>query len=464
MLFNSFEFIFLFMPATLLFYYALTSNHYYKESKMWLMVASLNFYGWWNPKYLLLISASMLINYVIARRISQVESLRLKKGLLLIGLVFNIGLLVYYKYADFFIGNFNDVLHTDFNLLHIILPLGISFYTFQQIAFLVDSYKGLVKEYDFIYYGAFVTFFPHIISGPISHHKDIMPQMLDRTRAALRWDHIAKGIFVFNMGLAKKIIIADTFGKIANNGYANFQVLDVAESWITSFAYTVQLYFDFSGYSDMAIGLGLLFNIQLPINFNSPHRAESIQQFYRRWHISLSSFMRDYIYIPLGGNKKGELRTNVNLFLTFLIGGLWHGANWTFVIWGAMNGIAMVVNRLYQKTNMGMNRILAVGITFLFVMLVRIFFRAGDFHTAVEILQTMFGLNKPEGRFSLISSFYDAPIWLAGMFLLFMPNSNEMTARFKLNIRYASAVSLMVIVNMIFLNSVAKQDFLYFDF
>jgi D-alanyl-lipoteichoic acid acyltransferase DltB (MBOAT superfamily) len=464
MLFNSPEFIFFFVPVTVAIYFLLTHHQYYRESKIWLLVASLVFYGWANPEYLLLIGTSMIVNFSVAKAISEREKLGFKKTLLILGLLFNIGLLVYYKYADFFIGNFNYIFSSEYNLLNIILPLGISFYTFQQIAFLVDSYKGLVKEYDFIYYGAFVTFFPQLISGPISHHKHILPQMLDRENARINPDNIAKGIFIFNMGLAKKIIIADTFGKVANSGYASFQMLEGWEGWVTTFAYSVQLYFDFSGYSDMAIGTGLLFNINLPINFNSPHRAHSIQEFYRRWHISLSTFMREYIYIPLGGNRKGELTTNINLFLTFLIGGLWHGANWTFVIWGAMNGLALVIHRLFQKTKIGMNHFVAVAMTFLFVMFVRVFFRASEFSIAVDILGTMFGLNEPQGKFTLLSSFFDAPIWLAGILLLFMPNSTELAERFRLNIRYASAVCFMIVVNMVFLNSVAKQDFLYFDF
>jgi D-alanyl-lipoteichoic acid acyltransferase DltB (MBOAT superfamily) len=406
----------------------------------------------------------MVVNFWVAKAITKQAIESTRKRLLILGLIFNVGLLAYYKYADFFIDNFNYTFSTNYNLLHIILPLGISFYTFQQIAFLVDSYKGLVKEYDFVYYAAFVTFFPQLISGPISHHKELMPQMLDRANATINMGNIAKGIFVFNMGLAKKIIIADTFGKVANNGYANFEMLNLPESWITSFAYSVQLYFDFSGYSDMAIGLGLLFNIIIPVNFRSPHKSESIQQFYRRWHITLSSFMRSYIYIPLGGNKSGEYRTNINLLLTFVIGGLWHGANWTFVIWGALNGIALVVHRLFQKTKIAMNHYIAVGITFLFVMIVRIFFRANKFDVAIEVLKTMFGFKEPVGRFTLIGSYYDLPIWIAGVVLLFMPNTGEISERFRPEKKYVAFLVLMILLNLLFMNSAAKQDFLYFDF
>jgi alginate O-acetyltransferase complex protein AlgI len=464
MLFNSIEFLFVFLPVTIFVYFALNHHRYYREAKAWLFVASLFFYGWWNPKYLLLINSSVITNFLVARAIARETGARQRKALLIFGLLFNIGLLAYYKYADFFIVNFNSALGTDYNLVNIILPLGISFYTFQQIAFLADSYKGLVKDFDLIYYGAFVTFFPQLISGPISHHKEIMPQMLDAERARVNPDNVAKGIFVFNMGLAKKIIIADTFGTVATRGYANFEILDQAQSWITSFAYTVQLYFDFSGYSDMALGLGLLFNINIPINFKSPHKSANIQQFYRRWHITLSSFMREYIYIPLGGNKNGELRTNINLLITFIIGGLWHGANWTFVVWGALNGLALVIHRLYQKAKIGMNPYLAIGITFLFVMIVRIFFRAEGFDVASTVLKTMFGVRETEFSFALVTSFYDAPIWLAGVVLLFMPNSNEMAERFSPSIKYAAFMVVLILINGVFMNSVSKQPFLYFDF
>jgi alginate O-acetyltransferase complex protein AlgI len=422
------------------------------------------FYGWWSPKYMVLILFSIGVNFLVARQTALAEAKKIKKSWLIAGLVFNVGLLSYYKYADFFIENVNVLFRSDFNLLHIILPLGISFFTFQQIAYQVDAYKGVVKEFDFIHYGLFVSFFPQLVAGPIVHHREMMPQFMDRSRSFLNWSNITKGIFVFNMGLAKKIVIADTLGKIVNKGYANFDLLSMPQSWITAFAYTMQLYFDFSGYSDMAIGLGLLFNIVIPVNFWSPHKAEGIQQFYRRWHITLSSFLREYIYIPLGGNRKGEVRTNVNLFLTFLIGGFWHGANWTFVIWGALNGLAMVIQRLFQKTKLGMPHIIAVGTTFLFVLLVRVFFRAENFHVATEVLQTMFGSVYHDTRFVLIDQLYDAPFWGAAVVLLFFPNTNEIGERFIPSYRYAIMLVMLLMLNLTFLNSAVKNDFLYFDF
>ncbi len=464
MLFNSVEFIFAFLPLTCLVYFLLNRYHFYSYSKIWLLCASLFFYGWWNPKYLVLLAVSIAVNFSCARKTALSKNANSKKAFLYLGLAFNLGLLLYYKYADFFIENLNTVSGSDFNLLHIILPLGISFFTFQQIAYLVDSYRGTVNDHNFLHYAVFVTFFPQLISGPIVHHKVIMPQLVDKTLAHPRAENIAKAIFLFQIGLSKKIIIADTFGKLVSRGYHNFESLDSVQAWITTFAYTVQLYFDFSGYADMAIALGLLFNIKITNNFWSPHKSENIQQFYRRWHITLSSFLRDYVYIPLGGNRFGEARMHLNLFLTFFLGGLWHGANWTFAIWGALNGLGLIFHRLFQKTKIQIPSILAVLITFVFVLLMRVFFRAEDLNMAFVILKTMFGFADPGHSFDLIVSAYDAPIWLAGVIMLFLPNSTEVAEKFKTNRRYLLYTVLMIIVNLVFMNSAGKQDFLYFDF
>jgi len=463
MLFNSWEFLLVFLPVTFTVYFLLTHNDYDYQAKAWLFLSSLFFYGWWNPGYLLIIITSIVVNYVFVRLLLRSKGAK-GKTILALGILFNVLLLGYYKYADFFIDNFNFVFGLGYNLLNIILPLGISFFTFQQIAYLVDAYKGKTETCDFIYYGTFVAFFPQLIAGPIVHHAEIMPQLKDPSRRYINAANIATGLLVFNMGLAKKIIIADTFGKIANQGYANFELLSLEQSWITAFAYSIQLYFDFSGYSDMAIGLALFFNIDLPVNFNSPHRSENIQQFYRRWHMTLSSFMKNYIYIPLGGNKMKEWRINLNLFITFLIGGFWHGANWTFVVWGALNGLALVAHRLYKKAGFTMNQYMAIAVTFVFVLIVRVFFRADGIGTANTVLLTMFGLREPEGSITLFSSYFDAPIWLAGVLLLFMPNTNEIRERFVPNPRFALMLSLLMVLNLVFMNSVEQTDFLYFDF
>lgn len=464
MLFNSVEFIFYFLPIVCTVYFFLNRVKLNELSKVWLLISSLFFYSWTDPRYLVLLIISIGINYSCAFQISRIENTLNKKILLTVGLIFNLGLLLYFKYVDFFIENINFIAQTDFNLLYVILPLGISFYTFQQIAFLVDSFKGKVEHFNFLHYSVFVTFFPQLLSGPIVHHKVMIPQLTDSHLAHPKFENIAKAIFLFQIGLAKKIIVADAFGKLVNRGYLNFESLDTMQAWITAFAYSVQLYFDFSGYADMAIAVGLLFNIKMTNNFFSPHKSENIQQFYRRWHITLSNFLRDYVYIPLGGNRFGSLRTQLNLFLTFFLGGLWHGANWTFAIWGALNGLGLIVHRWFQKTNLHMSSWLAVFTTFTFVLLMRVFFRSENLQMAITTLQTMFGFRETDKHFNLIVSFYDAPIWLAGVVMLFLPNSTEVTDSFKTNSRNMIFMVLLIVINLIFLNSAGKQDFLYFDF
>lgn len=336
MLFNSFEFIFLFLPFIFLLYFYLLHKRLIIGAKGILVFSSLFFYSWWNIAYLPIILSSMLINFVVGNTIGKQQRITIfqKKVLLIFGIVFNLGLLAYFKYADFFLENLNNVFDASFPILDLALPLAISFFTFQQIAYLVDSYKGETTEYDFLNYALFVTFFPQLIAGPIVHHKEMMPQFMSKWNLVRNYKNIAAGLFIFSIGLFKKLIIADTFAQWANYGFDQAEILTVVEAWVTSLSYTFQLYYDFSGYTDMAIGAALLFNIRLPINFNSPYKAHNIQDFWRRWHITLSRFLRDYIYIPLGGNRSGSFRTSCNLMATFIIGGIWHGAGWTFIFWG----------------------------------------------------------------------------------------------------------------------------------
>ena len=312
---------------------------------------------------------------------------------LIFGIVSNLALLGYFKYADFFIENFNFISGSNVNLLHMVLPLAISFFTFQQIAYLVDSYRGETKEYDFLNYALFVTFFPQLIAGPIVHHKEMMPQFASKWNMVKNYRNIALGLFIFSIGLFKKVVIADTFAVWATAGFDTATTLNFFEAWATSLSYTFQLYFDFSGYTDMAIGISLLFNIKLPINFNSPYKATNIQDFWRRWHITLSRFLRDYIYIPLGGNKKGNFRTYTNLMATFILGGFWHGAGWTFLFWGFLHGLSLAIHRLWQTLGFKMWTWLAWLITFNFVNIAWVFFRAKEWDDALRILSSMFSLD-----------------------------------------------------------------------
>lgn len=320
MLFISPEFIFIFLPFSFFTYFYLLQKRLVLGAKGFLVLASLFFYSWWNVSYLPIILFSMLINYIIGSSLNEnIKNIRVnKKTLLCFGILINIGMLSYFKYSDFLIENVNFILKTSIPLLHLILPLAISFFTFQQIAYLVDSYNGETTEYDFINYCLFVTFFPQLIAGPIVHHAEMMPQFASKWNLVKNYKNIATGLFIFSVGLFKKVVIADTFSQWATSGFDNAPVLNFFEAWGVSLSYTFQLYFDFSGYTDMAIGAALLFNIKLPINFNSPYKALDIQDFWKRWHITLTRFLRDYIYIPLGGNRAGKLRMYTNVVSTQL--------------------------------------------------------------------------------------------------------------------------------------------------
>jgi len=393
MLFNSYEFLFLFLPITFFIYFYLNSKRLTNAGIAFLVFASLFFYSWWNIIYLPLILSSILFNFIVGTYLSKPMKVLNKKAFLWFGLGSNIALLGYFKYTDFLLDNFNGFWGTSVPLPHIILPLGISFFTFTQIAYLVDCYKEKVKEYDFIRYALFVTYFPHLLAGPILHHSEMMPQFAAIRNKTKNYKKIAIGLFLFSIGLFKKVVIADTFAIWANAGFDTATTLSFFEAWATSLSYTFQLYFDFSGYTDMAIGVSLMFNIKLPINFNSPYKALDIQDFWRRWHITLSRFLRDYIYIPLGGNRQGEFRTYINLFSTFLLGGLWHGAGWTFIFWGTLHGLALMIHRAWKSFGFAMNKYLAWFITFNFVNLTWIFFRAKEWSDAIKVIKGLLGLN-----------------------------------------------------------------------
>jgi alginate O-acetyltransferase complex protein AlgI len=390
MLFNSYAYIFCFLPLIFIVYFFLNRKKLTLAAKIWLTLSSFFFYGYWNPIYLPLIAGSILFNYAVG---SALLKFRKNSPLLIIGVIGNLGLLIYFKYMDFFITNLNTLTVLNLPLLHIVLPIGISFFTFTQIAYLVDTYKGSAQEYSLINYTLFVTFFPHLLAGPIIHHKEIMPQFDYRRNKVLNYRHLAQGLFLFSLGLFKKVIIADTLATWANNGFDYAATLTFLEAWVTSLSFTLQLYFDFSGYTDMALGSSLLFNIKLPINFNSPYKALSVQDFWRRWHITLSRFMRDYVYIPLGGNRVSEPHLLFNILLTFLLVGLWHGAGWTFVLWGLLHGGALILERLWRKTHVNLPRPLSWFLTFSFVNAAWVFFRARTFTDAIKVLTGMCGMN-----------------------------------------------------------------------
>ncbi len=468
MLFNSYEFIFAFLPITFFIYFYLNSKRLTEASKGFLVFASLFFYSWWNVLYLPLILSSMLFNYVVGNILNGKKELKKsvnKKAVLTVGIIANVALLGYFKYADFFIENVNYFTAGNIPTLDLALPLAISFFTFQQIAYLVDSYRNETQEYDFLNYALFVSFFPQLIAGPIVHHKQMMPQFASKWNKVKNYRNIALGLFIFSIGLFKKVVIADTFAIWATKGFDVAPTLNFFEAWITSLSYTFQLYFDFSGYTDMAIGAALLFNIKLPINFNSPYKAKDIQDFWRRWHITLSNFLRDYIYIPLGGNRKGNFRTYNNLLITFIIGGLWHGAGWTFVFWGFLHGMALVIHRFWKKLGFTMNSILAWIITFNFVNIAWVFFRAKEWDDAINVLKGMFGLSGVSPKVLPYISFFDKDdLWkfiAVFIIVLFLKNSMQMLKR-PINLKKAVFISFLFSWAVLSLGKVS--EFLYFNF
>ncbi len=397
MIFSSPNFILLFLPLAFFGYFYLNRLRLVLAGKAWLVAMSLFFYAYWNIAYLPLLLVSIFFNFAVGTGLSPnltLKRLRFSRRLVLISsITANLALLGYFKYANFLIDNINTAFNVGYVLPPILLPLGISFFTFTQIAYLVDSYRGEAKEYNFLNYALFVTFFPHLIAGPILHHREMMSQFESRWTLAVRYRNILSGLFIFSIGLFKKVVIADTFAIWANAGFDGGLALDFFSAWATSLAYTFQLYFDFSGYCDMAIGASLLFNIWLPINFNSPYKAVDIQDFWRRWHITLSRFLRDYLYIPLGGNRCSTVHVYFNLMATFVLGGLWHGASWMFVIWGALHGVALVIHRAWHGLGLRMPQAVAWLLTFNFINVTWVFFRAKSIDDALRIMRGMVDIN-----------------------------------------------------------------------
>lgn len=396
MLFSSWIFIAFFLPVTWLGYFFLMRRADREIAMLWLVAASLFFYGWFKLVYLLIVLISMAANYALGMMLAQKPwSQKKRRNLLIFGIIGNLAALFYYKYTGLFFKSLNAA-GGHWDIPDIILPLGISFFTFQKIAWLVDSYRRETQEPNFLHYALFITFFPQLIAGPIVHHKQVIPQFMKKEAAKINWDMVATGMTVFILGLFKKVGIADHMGDIADPIFdqaAMGNVITFFEAWLGAGAYTLQIYFDFSGYSDMAVGLAALFGIHLPLNFFSPYKARNIIDFWRRWHITLSKFLRDYLYIPLGGNRKGAFRRYANLLLTMLLGGLWHGANWTFAVWGGLHGLYLCINHAWQKTGINMPRALAQTLTLLSVIVAWVFFRADSMETATAMLKGMANMN-----------------------------------------------------------------------
>ena len=449
MLFTTASFAFLYLPVVLIgfFLIARVSRQF---AALWLFLASVFFYGYWMPQFTVLLVSSVLANFAIGRKIGEAPAdaagaRPVARNWMIAGVVMNLVVLGYFKYANFFIDSLQQAFGLELHVARILLPLGISFFTFTQIAFLADAYQKGVREYKIVHYGLFVTYFPHLVAGPVLHHAQMMPQFARDETYRFRFAHLTAGLAIFCLGLLKKVVVADGVSPYADAVFNAAQLGSVPtfqEAWLGSLGYTFQLYFDFSGYSDMAIGLSWMLNVRLPFNFNSPYRSLNISDFWRRWHMTLSAFLRDYLYIVLGGNRKGPVRRYFNLAATMVLGGLWHGAGWTFVFWGALHGAYLGVNHAFRALTSRVSATLANSriwalfawlITFLAVVVAWVFFRAESFAAATRILSSMMSIPQlhvlPEGH---------RLMWNAGLnplvgvvlcavlapIVLFFPNSN----------------------------------------
>ena len=445
MLFNSYAFLFGFLPVVLLLYF-LVGRRSALAAIGFLAAASLFFYGWWNPRYLLLLGGSVIFNYLVGRRLAR-SPVRASgdRAMLWLGVAGNLTLLGAFKYAGFFAANANALAGLALPVPQIVLPLGISFFTFTQIAYLVDAYRKEVREYSFVHYGLFVTFFPHLLAGPVLHHAEVMPQFARPDTFRFNPENFAVGLTIFAIGLFKKVVLADGIAEFATpvfDAAGKGATLTFLAAWGGALSYTFQLYFDFSGYSDMAIGLARLFGIVFPANFNSPYKAASIIDFWRRWHMTLSRFLRDYLYISLGGGRCHPLRRHANMMATMLLGGLWHGAGWTFVIWGGLHGLYIVLNhgwravrkRWFPRDTLPPAPARALGqlLTFVAVVVAWVFFRADSLTAARAILEGMAGLN---GISKADPYYYGAP-QLKGLLAMFviawgLPNAQQLLRRYR---------------------------------
>jgi len=493
MVFSSFQFILVFLPLVVVVFMLLQSRGYVRASSYWLIAASLFFYGWWNYRYLALPLGSVVFNYWLGKRLLTANGGG--RRLLIFGLAANLALLGWYKYAGFFAENIVALTGLPIPVPHIALPLAISFCTFQQVSFLVDCHRGQVQPFDFRRYLLYIVFFPHLIAGPVVRHHELLPQLEAPRDMSTRWHDITWGIHLFAIGLFKKTVFADMMAGYADPvfGAAAVTPLSLLEAWGGALAYTFQLYFDFSGYADMAVGGARMLGVHLPQNFDSPYKAQNIAEFWRRWHITLSNFLRDYLYIPLGGSRCGRVRTHVNLVITMLLGGLWHGAAWTFVIWGTMHGVALAIchgwKEFSQPRGWTMPRWLAYALTMLFVLIGWVIFRARSWNAAASVLAAMFGqtgLMLPRelaflGGWTGISisttrnlgHLADSNVFIYGLLLFLLckyaPNSREWVEQRGFgaleNLTFSRAVLVAIILAVCMVNMLAHNEvFIYYVF
>lgn len=475
MIFSTYEFIFLFLPVTFFVYFILNRFELNTIAKIWLIICSLYFYAQGSPDFFVFFLGSIVGNYIIGSTMARMEGNQKaqKKLLLLIGLAGNIGLLGYYKYTDFFIENYNLLTGSSYTLKHIVLPIGISFFTFQLIAFLVDSYRGETKQYDIINYLLFITFFPQLIVGPIIHHGEIVPQFENKANLKINYDNVAKGIFLFSIGCAKKILLADPMTTNAQEFFNNIgSSPDLLLTWFSSIEYTISYYFDLSGYADMAIGLGLMFNIVIPQNFDSPYKARNFQDYWRRWHMTLSRFLSNYIFRSVYKRDVKWRNYYIATMVTFFVSGFWHGAGWTFVVWGLVNGIFVCTASWMKRKNLKFPFWLAFPLTALGVVLARVLFVSNTFSDAWHVYRGLVNVSSLGADFSTMLSSVGHFISIhksSGLRLVigiiicwFLPSSKTMTEKFKVNIWTAIYAGILMLLCITQMNKVVQ--FLYFQF
>lgn len=475
MLFNSFIFILMFLPLSIAGYFLLNKRDH-RMAEGFLLVMSLFFYAFNYPPYLLIILASIVVNYTLSRLMisagrrgqSSADTAGnplVKKIIFAAGILFNVGILGYYKYLDFTLWNINMVFGLDIALRNVVLPLGISFYTIQQLSYMIDTYKGDEVNYSFPDYALYVSFFPQLVAGPIVYHSELVPQIRDRGRQRINPENLMKGIIWFTRGLAKKVFLADRLGAGVQWGYGDVAALTSLDAWLVMICYSFQLYFDFSGYSDMACGIAQMFNFELPQNFNSPYKSLSIRDFWKRWHMTLTRFLTRYLYIPLGGNRKGTARMAVNTMIVFFVSGVWHGANYTFVLWGILNGILILINRFCGKYVERVPGFIKWIVNFIIVTILWGLFRASGISQWIQLIKKSFSFDGLPVSTELVSSF-DAylPMWLLlalsfGLCLLTENNYNK-----KIKINTINVVSGAVLLALCLFTLNRTSIFLYFNF
>ncbi len=459
MLFHSQIFLLVFLPLALLLFYKFPLS---SSGRQWLLITfSLVFYSWWDIRFLPLIVASVVVNWCLANACRRHEF----HAAPILGVVVNLGLLGYFKYRNFFLENLLEIFGEVPVYDNLILPIGISFFTFQQISYLVDLRREQTPLYDFRRYAVYVTFFPQLIAGPIVRHDELIHQLSDWPKRDGLNERMARGGVLFIIGLAKKVLLADHFAKHADRVFeaATNGAVGTLDAWSGTLAFAFQIYFDFSAYSDMALGLGLLFGLVLPVNFNSPYKAVSVGEFWRRWHISLSRFLRDYLYIPLGGNRHGLLRQTAAQMITMLLCGLWHGAGWNFVLWGGYHGVGLVINNLWRRFGFSIPSVVSWGLTMGFVTIGWVLFRAVDFAAATAMLQSMVGISP--GAPQSLAGFAGWKLAAAGVLVLAFPNSQRLALEMLApNRLIAGFLALLLVFITLELGKGQSIEFIYFQF